>query len=151
MDDVPVAPERPTANPMLEVEVVARDSAVICVPKGTLDATTATTFRGAIALCTGEPGLIIDLSGVRFIDGAGLTALVGSVRRAQDRRTRVAVVVPPGTIRKVLDEACLDVIVSVFETVDLGFAEIDDDASNPAPVGSRGQSKKWVEEPASRR
>src|ERR1700722_4633504 len=107
---------------MLEVEIVASSSAVICVPKGNLDATTVTTFRGAFALCLGAPGLIFDLSGVRFIDGAGLTAVVGAVRRAQDQRTRVAVVVPARALRKVLDEAGLDLLVSMSETVDLALA-----------------------------
>lgn len=117
---------------MLEVELVAGNNAVICLLKGNLDATTTTTFRGAVTFCLGEPGLIIDLSGVGFIDGAGLTALVGAVRRAQDQRTRVAAVVPRGTVRKVLDEAGLDLLVTVSETVEVALAEIDD---NPRTAG----------------
>src|SRR5689334_4119782 len=109
-------------EPMLEVEIVASQGAVICVPRGSLDAFTVTTFRGAVALCLGGPGLIIDLSRVSFIDGAGLTAVVGAVRRARDDRTRVAVAVPTGPLRKVLDGAGLDVVVGVLETVDLALA-----------------------------
>lgn len=111
-------------KPVLEVEVVGTESTAICRPKGDLDAMTVTTFRGAIALCLGESGLIIDLSDVRFIDGAGLTALVGTVRRAESEGTRVAVVVPPGRVSRVLDGAGLDMIVSVFETVALALADI---------------------------
>jgi anti-sigma B factor antagonist len=125
-------------KPMLEVEIVASKGAVICVPRGSLDAFTVTTFRGAVALCLGGPGLIIDLSRVSFIDGAGLTALVGAVRRARDDRTRVAVAVPTGALRKVLDEAGLDVIVGVLETVDLALAEIHDDAGIPERFPSPG-------------
>ena len=125
--------------PMLEVEIVTSNSAVICLPKGNLDATTVTTFRGAIALCLGEPGLIIDLSGVRFIDSAGLTAVVGSVRHAQDQLTRVAVVVSAGSIRTVLDGAGLDTIVSVLETADLALAEIHDDAGTAKGVHGPGK------------
>lgn len=117
---------------MLEVELVAGNRSIICLLKGSLDAATATTLRGAVTLCLGEPGLIIDLSGVRFVDGAGLNALVGAVRRAQDQRTRVAAVVPPGTVRKVLDEAGLDLLVTVSETVDLALAEIH---GNPRTAG----------------
>jgi anti-anti-sigma regulatory factor len=71
------------------------------------------------------------LSGVHFIDGAGLTALVGTVRRAREQLTRVAVVVPPGSVRKVLGEARLDQIGSVWETAELALAEIYDNASTP--------------------
>ncbi|HEX6393800.1 MAG TPA: STAS domain-containing protein [Acidimicrobiales bacterium] len=112
---------------MLQVEMVTGKATVVCAAKGNLDASTATTFRGAIALCLGGPGLIIDLSEMRFIDGSGLTALVGAIRRAQDQRTQVAVVAPTGSIRDVLDEAGLDAIVSVLETIDQALAELDDD------------------------
>ncbi len=94
--------------------------------------------------CACGPGLIIDLSAVQFIDGAGLTALVGTIRRAQDQRTRVAVVVPAGMLRKVLDEARLDLLVSMSETVDLALAEIHDDATSPERVYSPGKSDELV-------
>lgn len=129
---------------MLAVEIVAGNSAVISVLKGNLDATTVTTFRGAMAMCHGEPGLIIDLSGVHFIDSAGLTAIVGSVRRAKDHRTRVSVVVPPGRVRRVLDEAGLDLIVGVLDTVDLAMAEIHDAARTEECVHSLRRSWTWV-------
>jgi anti-anti-sigma factor len=125
---------------MLEVELTTRNGTAICLPKGDLDAMTVSTFRGAVGLCLGEPGLIIDLSGVHFIDGAGLTALVGAVSRAREQRTRVAVIVPAGSVQKVLEDAGLDMIVNVSETLDLALAEIQDDAatakrtpSSPAP------------------
>jgi anti-anti-sigma factor len=110
---------------MLDVEIVARNGAIICLPNGTLDTTTVATFRGAVAMCLGEQHLIIDLSGVDFVDGAGLTALVGAVRRAREQRTGVVVVAPPGGPRTVLDDAALELIVTIFDTVELALAEID--------------------------
>ena len=109
---------------MFNVEVTRRDNTAICLPSGDLDATTVSTFRGAFGLCLGQPGLIVDLSGVHFVDGAGLTALVGIVRRAREQPTEIAVVVPPGNLRKVLGEAGLHLIVSLPESIDLAFAEI---------------------------
>jgi anti-anti-sigma factor len=114
---------------MLEVEVATRNATAICLPKGDMDATTLSTFRGAVGLCLGEPGLVVDLSGVGFVDGAGLGALVGLVWRAREQRARVAVVVPRASLRKVLGEAGLDLIVSLSESVDSALAEIDEDAS----------------------
>jgi anti-anti-sigma factor len=129
---------------MLEVEIVTSHGTVICVPKGNLEATTVSTFRGAVALCLGERGLIIDLSSVRFIDGAGLTAVVGAIRRAQDHRTRVAVVVPAGTLRNVLKQAGLELIVSLSETADLALTEIHDDDKTAACVHGPGSSDDLV-------
>jgi anti-anti-sigma regulatory factor len=73
---------------------------------------------------------------VHFIVGAGLTALVGTVRRARERLSRVAVVVPRGSVRKVLGEAGLDQIVSVWETAELALAEIHEVAMTPKRVHS---------------
>jgi anti-anti-sigma factor len=109
---------------MFNVEVTRKNNTAICLPKGDLDATTVSTFRGAFSLCLGQPGLIVDLSGVHFVDGAGLTALVGIVRRARNQPTEVAVVVPPGNLRKVLGEAGLQLIVSLPESVESALAEI---------------------------
>jgi stage II sporulation protein AA (anti-sigma F factor antagonist) len=117
------------SQPLLEVELATRNGIAVCRPKGNLDATTVSTFRGAVGLCLGEPGLIVDLSGVHFIDGAGLTALVGVVRRAQEQPARVAVIVPAGSLRKVLDDAGLDLIVNVSETVELALADMQGEGS----------------------
>lgn len=122
---------------MLEVEIVTGNVTVICRTKGSLNATTVTTFRGAVTLCLGEPGLIIDLSGLDFLDGAGLNALVGAIRRAREQRTQVALVVSPGSVRNVLDEAGLDLIVSVSDTVDSAMDEIHNDARTPEHVDCR--------------
>jgi anti-anti-sigma factor len=109
---------------MFNVEVTTKNNTAICLPKGDLDATTVSTFRGAFSLCLGQPGLIVDLSGVQFVDGAGLTALVGIVRRAREQPSEVAVVVPPGNLRKVLGEAGLQLIVSLPESVESALADI---------------------------
>lgn len=122
---------------MLQVEIVTGHVTVVCRTKGSLDATTVATFRGAVTLCLGEPGLIIDLSGLHFLDGAGLTALVDAIRRAGEQRTRVALVVPPGSVRKVVDEAGLDLIVSVSETVGSAMAEISTNPRTPEHVDCR--------------
>jgi anti-anti-sigma factor len=109
---------------MFSVEVITRDNTAICLPKGDLDAMTVSTFRGAFSLCLGQPGLIVDLSSVSFVDGAGLTALVGIVRRAREQATEVAVVVPPGNVRKALGEAGLQQLVRLQERVDLVLGEM---------------------------
>lgn len=87
---------------------------------------------------TGSLADLLDLSsgctdGCAFpLDGLDLEpALVATVRRAREHRARVAVVVPSGTVRKVLGEASLDLVVSLSETIELALAEIQDDASTP--------------------
>jgi anti-anti-sigma factor len=119
---------------MLEVEIVTRKGTAICLPKGEIDATTLSTFRAAVGLWLGVPGLIIDLSGVRFVDAAGLGAVAGAVRRAREHGARVAVVVPRGCLRKVLGKAGLDLVVRLSETVELALAEMQNEVRTPQGV-----------------
>ena len=44
----------------------------ICRPIGELDAFTVSQFRQALAELASKPRLIIDMSGVPFVDSAGL-------------------------------------------------------------------------------
>ncbi len=53
----------------------------ICRPIGELDAFTVSQFRQALAELASKPRLIIDMSGVPFVDSAGLGALIGGIRR----------------------------------------------------------------------
>jgi anti-anti-sigma factor len=115
---------------MFNVEVTRSNNTAICLPQGDLDAMTVSTFRGAFSSCLGQRGLIVDLSGVHFVDGAGLTALVGIVRRAREEPTDVAVVVPSGNVRKELGEAGLQLIVRLPESVESALAEIAASASS---------------------
>ena len=113
---------------MLDVEVATRRGTAVSLPRGDLDATTHLTFEAAVDLCLGEPALIVDLSGVHFIDGSGIEALARVLRRARDQRTQITVIVPPGRVKRVLCDAGFDRIVSVLETVDLALSQIHDNA-----------------------
>jgi anti-anti-sigma factor len=67
---------------------------------------------------------VIDLSEMVFIDGAGLTALVGGIRRAREVSTEVAVACSRPTLRKVLDRVGLSRIVSVSGRTEDALAEV---------------------------
>jgi anti-anti-sigma factor len=47
------------------------DGYAICRPVGELDAFTVSHFRQALAELANGPRLVIDMSGVRFVDSAG--------------------------------------------------------------------------------
>ena len=64
----------------IEQEELA-DGYSICRPVGELDAFTVSRFRQALAELASKPRLVIDLSGVPFVDTAGLGALIGGIRR----------------------------------------------------------------------
>jgi anti-anti-sigma factor len=64
-------------------------------------------------------GLVVDLSGVRHIDSAGVRLLFQLAARLELRRQRLAVVVPTGSsVRRVLDLVGLDACAQLAPTVD---------------------------------
>ena len=77
---------------------------LVIAPAGELDVASVGAFREALteAAVRAEPGVVVDLSEVSFIDSSGLGALVElHSRLARDNR-RLAVVAPGGTAAAVL-------------------------------------------------
>jgi anti-sigma B factor antagonist len=94
------------------------DGFMICRPVGELDAFTVSQFRQALAELASEARLVIDMSGVPFVDSAGLGALIGGIRRAREMGGDVAVVANrPGLVRT-LRTTGFDRIVTMTETVE---------------------------------
>jgi anti-anti-sigma factor len=98
---------------MFEVWVSERNGATLCQLAGDLESSTVSRFRQAFTGCLGRRAVVIDLSKLWFIDGAGLTALVGAVRRARERSCDIAVACAHMSLRKALVSAGLDQIVSL--------------------------------------
>ena len=69
---------------MLDIQLDQADGYTICRPVGELDAFTVSQFRQALAELASSPRLLIDMSGVPFVDSAGLGALIGGIRRARE-------------------------------------------------------------------
>jgi anti-anti-sigma factor len=102
---------------MLDIEVSEVGDTTICQLSGYLDGVTAAVFRRDVSGCLARSALVIDLSFLRFIDGAGLTALVGAIRTGRDRSCEV--VVTSGTaLRAVLTRCGLHKIVLMLPTVE---------------------------------
>lgn len=104
---------------MLKIEQERTDDGfMICRPVGELDAFTVSQFRQALAEIASEERLVIDMSGVPFVDSAGLGALIGGIRRAREMGGDVVVVANrPGLVRT-LRTTGFDRIVTLTETVE---------------------------------
>lgn len=109
---------------MLDIEIDDQDGVVICRPSGELDAFTVSKFRQALAELAETPRLLIDLSGVPFIDSAGLGALIGGIRRARESGGDVAVACSRPTLTRLLHTTGFDRIVTVVGTVEEAAAAL---------------------------
>ena len=109
---------------MLDIQLENGDGHVICRPVGELDAFTVSQFRQALAELASNPRILIDMSGVPFVDSAGLGALIGGSRRARELGGDVAVSCNRPTLTRLLHTTGFDRIVTVTETVESAAAAL---------------------------
>ncbi len=114
---------------MLDIQVDQTDAYTLCRPVGELDAFTVSQFRQALAELASTHRLLIDMSGVPFVDSAGLGALIGGIRRARELGGDVAVACSRPTLTRLLHTTGFDRIVPVTETVEAAVAALDETAS----------------------
>jgi anti-sigma B factor antagonist len=104
----------------------------VCRPVGELDAFTVSQFRQALAEAASSRRLVIDMSGVPFVDSAGLGALIGGIRRVRDLGGDVAVACNRPTLVRLLRTTGFDRIVTVVETVEEAAASLATDTAATA-------------------
>ncbi|HVM64072.1 MAG TPA: STAS domain-containing protein [Acidimicrobiales bacterium] len=101
---------------MLDIHIDLDAGCTVCRPVGELDAFTVSQFRQALAELASSARLLIDLSGVPFVDSAGLGALIGGVRRVRELGGDVVVACPRPTLTRLLRTTGFDRIVTVTAT-----------------------------------
>jgi anti-sigma B factor antagonist len=109
---------------VLDIQLENGDGYVICRPVGELDAFTVSQFRQSLAELASNPRILIDMSGVPFVDSAGLGALIGGIRRARELGGDVAVACNRPTLTRLLHTTGFDRIVTVTETVESAAAAL---------------------------
>jgi anti-sigma B factor antagonist len=104
---------------MLDFSIDQSEGCIVCRPVGELDAFGASQFRQAMAELAFTGGLVlVDLTGVGFVDSAGLGALVGGVRRVREHGGNIAIVCPKPRLTQLLHTTGFDRFVSVYVSAD---------------------------------
>ncbi|MXW63086.1 MAG: STAS domain-containing protein [Acidimicrobiaceae bacterium] len=96
---------------------VSEGNYVVLRPVGELDAYSVAQFRETFAQVSEEQRLLVDLSGVQFMDSAGLGALIGGIRKVRDNDGRISVFSDRAAISRLLHTTGFDRIVPVKEDV----------------------------------
>jgi anti-anti-sigma factor len=109
----------------------AREGFQIIVVRGELDELTAPELDLSI---DGQrylwPVVIVDLSDLEFMSSAGLRVLL------RDRPERIAIVCPPGNIRRVLDLVHADRGVLIYSDLDTALLSLTLSTDNRQPDSS---------------
>jgi anti-sigma B factor antagonist len=110
------APEHDRRGP-IDIRTDTEGGVTVVHPVGEIDAFNASQFRSAVEPVTSSSRLVIDLSGVSFVDSAGLGALIGAVRRVHELGGKVAVAGPRPPLARLLRHTGFSRIVPVAATV----------------------------------
>jgi anti-sigma B factor antagonist len=124
---------------------VTDEGIVVLVVSGPMDVATVPQLRDLMVrlIEEGHHRLVLDLSGVDFIDSIGLGVIVGVVHRLRPHDGSVAVAAPSEQVRQVLQITQLDRVVALHDTTAAAVSAVrEGDAivsarrpGGPAPAG----------------
>ena len=103
--------------PHFELSEESGDGAhVICV-RGEIHLTTAPRFAEHLtaAIESGKTALVLDMSGVEFIDSTGLSVLLNGLRLVGQRQGRLALVCTNPTVLRLFQITSLDSTFDIFD------------------------------------
>ncbi len=104
---------------LLELEVAERSGWQVVTASGQLDVATAPRMRELLQQQQYEPArrLVVDLSGLEFLDSFGLGVLVGGLRRARAGGGRLVLAGASARIHHVLEVTGLDAVFELATSV----------------------------------
>lgn len=126
---------RPYSSPethRLDVEScpVADDVAVLRL-RGDADLHTAPIVRDALdqAIRTGAERIVVDLTGVTFVDSMILGVLLGATRRTRPLGTQMRIVVEDPHVRRIFELTLLDRVLPLYPSLELAVDRDDRSSS----------------------
>jgi anti-sigma B factor antagonist len=119
-----------TGNPgamLLRLIVENRNGHVLVRAVGELDLSTAPSLTTAAedAFGDGYRLLLLDLSGVSFMDSTGLSALLAVHRDAEARDARAAIIAPSDNALRVLEMLGVDQVLNIYPTLDAAITAFE--------------------------
>ena len=122
----------------LHEETAASGTHVISV-RGEIHLSTAPRFSQHLqtAIDNGSTSIVLDLSGVEFIDSTGLSVLLNGLRRVTQAKGRMALVCSNPTVLRLFQITSLDETFDIFPDRPSAFAHV---AQPQAAGGSSGET-----------
>lgn len=100
------------------------DNASVVTVIGDVDIHTAAALLDTISPLIGSgKRVIVDLTGVGFLDSSGLSVFVTALKRAKEKNARIALVITDPRVLKVFTITGLDTLIDIHESADsINFA-----------------------------
>jgi anti-sigma B factor antagonist len=89
----------------LQIELSRSEAADLVAVRGELDAVSAPALASRLSQVVEDSAgaLIVDLCDLSFLDSTGLNVLLTAFRRLRKRQRAMAVICPPGPVRRVFE------------------------------------------------
>ena len=110
----------------LVVDVYAEAGHTVLAVSGEVDVYTAHTLRGRLTelIVSGRHQLVVDLSGVDFIDSTGLGVLVGGLNKSIEAGGSLALVCQRASMLRLLEITGLDELFVIHPTTADAVADV---------------------------
>jgi anti-anti-sigma factor len=100
----------------LKVDLSQVNGSAFLKVEGDIDAHSAIDLRAALDGLHADAQVILDMSGVRFMDSSGINALLGHVMRTEGTGGSLRIVNASGPVQRVIEITGLDQLLSASET-----------------------------------
>jgi anti-sigma B factor antagonist len=109
----------------LGLAVSTQSNRTVVTVSGEIDLATQGQLRGQLndLVVAGEVDLVLDLSGVTFVDSTGLGALIGTRRRVHAFHGSLALVIPDESVMKVFTITGLEKVFDIHDNLEAALAE----------------------------
>ncbi len=99
------------------------DGVAVVELRGEADLHTAPVLRHALdgAIESGAGTLVVDLTGVTFVDSMMLGVLLGATRRLRPRGTEMRIVVDDPHVRRIFELTLLDRVLALYPSLELAL------------------------------
>jgi len=104
----------------LQIDVQRSEAALVVVPRGEIDLSRSPVLRSELTRLVGEaPGkVIIDLSGVSYMDSSGVATLVESLQQCRAADVTLILCSLQERVRSIFEIARLDMVFTITDTLD---------------------------------
>ncbi len=106
----------------MEIQITDQEKAVVVAFAGDVDLESSPEARQALLACVDRKvPVLVDLSGVSYIDSSGVASLVEAFQAARKGGRAFALVAVSEATLRVLQLARLDEVFTIYETVEDGL------------------------------
>lgn len=102
---------------MFSITIETVEHAAICRIHGEADSASAAVLRETMGTLAAHPKVVLDFSGVPFIDSAGLGTVIGGVRRIRGANGDVVLCSARRSIQRLLHTVGMDRILPMVDTL----------------------------------